>query len=61
MEAHRLLHGHKGQKLDEVVLDDVTHDAKLIKVAAAALGTKVLLRVETHGREIGACVEGKEG
>lgn len=40
--AYRGLHCKQGQNLQEVVLDDITDDAILVKVTAAALSSKVL-------------------
>lgn len=40
--THWLLHGEEGQDLQQVVLDDVAHNAILIKVAAPPLRPKVL-------------------
>ena len=38
---HRGLHGKESQNLEQVVLDDIADDAKLVKVAAPAFGAKV--------------------
>ena len=47
-ERDRPLHGDEGEDLEEVVLHDVADDADRVKVAAAALGAKVLLERDHH-------------
>lgn len=39
--AHRLLHGKQCQDLKQVVLNDITDDAILVKVPATPLSAKV--------------------
>jgi hypothetical protein len=48
--THRLLHGKQGQDLQQVVLDDVTYDAILVKVAPTPLGAKVFTEDDLQGK-----------
>ena len=46
--THRWLHGKERYDLQQVVLDDVTNDAVLIKVTPATVCTKVLTENDLH-------------
>lgn len=46
--AHRRLHSKQCQDLQQVILDDITNDAILIKIATTALSTKVFTEDDLH-------------
>ena len=45
-QGGRTLHGDEREQLHEMVLDHVSDDAELVKVAAAALRPNLLLRTQ---------------
>jgi len=47
-ETYRGLHCEQGQDLQQMVLDDITDDAILVKVAATPLCAKVLTEDDLH-------------
>lgn len=58
VQGSRCLHGDEGQDLEEMVLHNVTHDAKLVKVAATALGTNLFLESDLDVVDVGAVPAG---
>ena len=58
MECYRRLHGKQGHDLQQVVLDDISDDAILIKVAAPALCAKVLAENDLHIPDEAAAPQG---
>ena len=58
MQCYRRLHGKQGHDLQQVVLDDVSDDAILVKVAAPPLCAKVLAENDLHIPDEAAAPQG---
>lgn len=58
MESYRRLHGKQGHDLQQMVLDDISDDAILIKVAAPALCAEVFTENDLYIPDEAAAPQG---